>query len=170
MRERTILIFPDFENREQIDRWRTQYDPLAKLIRPHITVVFPFRSEMTDREVEKAIVRALADVAAFDVTLEGVHRQSDRFGHTLMLPVTEGAGMIRAINRRLYKDEFRNFDLGLPYLPHVTLGAFDSREDLDRAYEAVKCGNLHFVAKVTEVCAERIGEQGESIIIARVKI
>lgn len=40
------MIFPDFENVEIIDNIRDKYDPLAKLIRPHITIVFPFDMEI----------------------------------------------------------------------------------------------------------------------------
>ena len=42
MSERTIMIFPKFSNMEIIDRIRRNYDPLADLVRPHITLVFPF--------------------------------------------------------------------------------------------------------------------------------
>lgn len=35
---RTIMIFPQFENIEIIDNIREQNDPLAKLVKPHITV------------------------------------------------------------------------------------------------------------------------------------
>ena len=43
---RTIMIFPEFENMEIIDNIRKKYDPLAELVRPHITLVFPFESQM----------------------------------------------------------------------------------------------------------------------------
>ena len=35
---RTIMIFPEFENMDIIDRIRDKYDPLARLVRPHITI------------------------------------------------------------------------------------------------------------------------------------
>ncbi len=43
---RTVMIFPEFENMYVIDPVRNRYDPLAKLVRPHITIVFPFESDM----------------------------------------------------------------------------------------------------------------------------
>lgn len=39
MNLRTIMIFPDFYNMEVIDNIREKYDPLAKLVRPHITII-----------------------------------------------------------------------------------------------------------------------------------
>ena len=55
MSKRTIMIFPDFENMEIIDSIRGKYDPLAKLVRPHITLVFPFENEMSNEEIEEIL-------------------------------------------------------------------------------------------------------------------
>lgn len=41
MNLRTIMIFPSFENMKLIDSIREKYDPLAKLIRPHLLLFFP---------------------------------------------------------------------------------------------------------------------------------
>lgn len=43
---RTIMIFPEFENIDVINDIRNKYDPLADLVLPHITLVFPFDSEL----------------------------------------------------------------------------------------------------------------------------
>ncbi|WP_313343152.1 hypothetical protein [Sedimentibacter sp.] len=43
---RTIMIFPEFENIDVINDIRKKYDPLADLVLPHITLVFPFDSEL----------------------------------------------------------------------------------------------------------------------------
>ena len=48
MKLRTIMIFPEFDNIEVIDKIREQYDPLANFVRPHITIVFPFDSERSN--------------------------------------------------------------------------------------------------------------------------
>ena len=53
MSERTIMIFPKFSNMEIIDRIRRNYDPLADLVRPHITLVFPFHSDIPLRSVDR---------------------------------------------------------------------------------------------------------------------
>lgn len=38
MNLRTIIIFSEFKNMGVIDKIREQYDSLAKLVRPHITI------------------------------------------------------------------------------------------------------------------------------------
>lgn len=51
MYTRTIIIFPEFENIDIINNIRKKYDPLADLILPHITLVFPFDSEMSNEKL-----------------------------------------------------------------------------------------------------------------------
>lgn len=43
------MIFPKFENIKIIDEIRDKYDPLANHVRPHITLVFPFESNIRNR-------------------------------------------------------------------------------------------------------------------------
>jgi len=51
MKKRTIMIFPEFDNMKFIDQLRQKYDPLANKVRPHITLVFPFESDMLKHEI-----------------------------------------------------------------------------------------------------------------------
>ena len=47
------MIFPEFDNMDVIDKIREKYDPLAKLVRPHITIVFPFKLELEKKSCPK---------------------------------------------------------------------------------------------------------------------
>ena len=42
IKKRTIMIFPQFENINLINEIREKYDPLAKHVSPHISLVFTF--------------------------------------------------------------------------------------------------------------------------------
>ena len=53
MAQRTIMIFPDFEQMEIIESIREKYDPLYQLVKPHITVVFPFDMDVSNEELSK---------------------------------------------------------------------------------------------------------------------
>ena len=64
---RTVMIFPEFENMYVIDPVRNRYDPLAKLVRPHITIVFPFESDMSNEELSGS--RALRSTACRPATI-----------------------------------------------------------------------------------------------------
>ena len=48
MSKRAIILFPKFcSNTDLIQDIRDRYDPLASKIAPHITLVFPFESEIS---------------------------------------------------------------------------------------------------------------------------
>ena len=64
---RTIMIFPEFAHTEQIDNIRNRYDPLAELVRPHITLVFPFESFMSDEELAEILETRLQSIKPFIV-------------------------------------------------------------------------------------------------------
>ena len=51
MNTRAIMIFPEFKNINIINDIRKKYDPLANLVLPHITLVFPFDSKLTNEEL-----------------------------------------------------------------------------------------------------------------------
>lgn len=67
MFKRCIMIFPKFENGEIIDKIREKYDPLANHIKPHITLVFPFISDIGIKELREHISSVLIEIAPFEV-------------------------------------------------------------------------------------------------------
>ena len=79
---RTIMIFPEFDNIGFINKIRSKYDPLAELVRPHITLVFPFESDMTDDEVRNALGLRLEEIRKFDLTLHGFSKNIDKAIYT----------------------------------------------------------------------------------------
>ena len=160
---RTIMIFPQLENVEIIDEIRDRYDPLAKLVRPHVTIVFPFESEMTNAELEEELSRSLNNVSPFELVLHGFSKAMD---NCLFLDVEKGKEIIEAIHDDLYSNRFKEFDPGFAYeyIPHVTVGKFDSEQDLNEAYEQVKDIDVSFQTIVKKISVEMIGEHEESII------
>ena len=162
---RTIMIFPEFDNIGSIDKIRSRYDPLVDLVRPHITLVFPFKSDMTDDEIRAILEKRLKDTRKFDLTLHGFGKQIEEFGNFLFLNVTQGKDEIVKIHDILYANEFREFNWGFPYDPHMTVGKTKTAEELNEAYEdASSCTEL-FSTAVTKISVEMIGEHEESIII-----
>jgi 2'-5' RNA ligase len=167
---RTIMIFPEFENMESIDKIRDQYDPLSDSVRPHITLVFPFDSEMTNEELTKILERRLANEKPFEVKLSGISRHEDFYGNFLFLDVIQGAEELRIIHNSLYENEFSEFASGPQYTPHITIGKLPSVQQLDDAYNNTKDMNETFTAIVNKVSVELIGENEESIIVIEKKL
>lgn len=167
---RTIMIFPRFENIEIIDEIRKKYDPLAALVRPHITLVFPFEIEMTNEKLSRVLDNRLKNVKPFHIKLKGVSKEKDDFGNYLFLEVVEGMDKLCTIYNILYENEFKKLDLGLQYVPHMTIGKLPTVELLDDAYNHVKSMEDCFSTVVDKVSVEMIGDNEESIIVIEKKL
>ena len=163
--KRTIMIFPEFDNMPVIDGIREQFDPLAHAVRPHITLVFPFDSPLSNEELGQILRNRLASVRPFPLRLGGFSKHVDRYGCTLFLDVLQGGEALRRINRLLYDHEFKEFDNGFPYIPHITVGKLPTEALLDRAYESIRSLPDRFETTVRKISVEEIGPNEESIIV-----
>lgn len=162
---RTIMIFPEFENSHVIDRIRAKYDPLAGLVKPHITIVFPFEGQFSNETIKRVLDRRLSEIDPFELCVKGISMQKGMMGNYLFLDIAKGEEEIRKIHDALYDNEFRHYDLGSEYFPHITVGKLPSKELLEEAYEDVRYIEDEFRTTVTKVSVEMIGENEESIII-----
>ena len=162
---RTIMIFPEFENMYVIDPVRNRYDPLAKLVRPHITIVFPFESDMSNEELSGILDRRLASFGPFDIEMQGFAKHSVPAGNYLFLNMTKGAEEIKKIHEELYKNEFAPYGTDFEYEPHMTVGKLETEAALDDAFSTVKYKRDVFACRVNKISVEMIGEHEESIII-----
>ena len=158
---RTIMIFPQFKNIGIIDEIRDRFDPLAKLVRPHITLVFPFDSEMSNEELGEKLTSSLQKVGSFELTLYGFSKSADNY---LFLDIEKGKEIIKAIHDELYSEHFKEFYLDIPYIPHMTVGKLCSEQELNDAYEYVKNIDARFETVVDKVSVEMLGEHEESLI------
>lgn len=162
---RTIMIFPEFENVDVIDGIRKKYDPLAELVRPHITLVFPFDSRLSNAELEQILEKRLSGIKPFALELGSFSKQEDRFGNSLFLNVLQGTEELDRIHKLLYEGELKEFDLGFGYMPHVTVGKLPTVEQMEEAYAEVSTCQERFKTVVNTVSVEMIGENEESIIV-----
>lgn len=162
---RTIMIFPEFENMDIIDRIRDKYDPLARLVRPHITLVFPFENEMSNEAIKEILIKRLYDVKPFEIVLNGISLQVDKYGNFLLLDVQKGEEDICYIHEVLYKNEFKQFDSDIRYKPHITIGKFQTEKELNNAYNELKNLDESFTTIVNKISVEVIGKNEESTIV-----
>ena len=162
---RTIMIFPEFDNIEVINNIRAKYDPLADLVLPHITLVFPFESDLTNEELKLHLDESLKGTPPFRVTLEGYRKQEDQFGNYLFLNIIQGMDGIKDIHHKLYKDRLKHYKSNFDYIPHMTVGRLSSTLLLDEAYDDIKEYSRKFSSIVNRISVEMIGEHDESIII-----
>ena len=77
------MIFPEIEDIKIIEAIREKYDPLAGLVRPHITIVFPFESPMSNGDIEEILANRLKNIKPFELVLRGTTKTEDQFGNYL---------------------------------------------------------------------------------------
>lgn len=167
MKQRCIMIFPELENIRVIDEVRERFDPLASHVRPHITLVFPFNSDISTGELETHLRSVLAKVKPFDLTLQGIAAVKS-FGNYLFLNVIEGMDEIKDIHKKLYTGLlapiYPQWLKAGSFTPHMTVGKLTSEEEFQIAAEAVKEIKECFHTIVNKISVEIIDENEDSII------
>ncbi|MHA2309764.1 MAG: 2'-5' RNA ligase family protein [Candidatus Heimdallarchaeaceae archaeon] len=101
---RVLVYYPKIDT-TKIENFRRKYDLTFKVIKAHITIVFPFQDKETG-DITKHIKTVLRGWKPFNVTLEGFTKSKDFYDDTIL-----GSGRL---------------DL---FIPHVSLGGFAKRKD-----------------------------------------
>lgn len=166
---RTIMIFPDFDNMDIIEKIRARFDPLRNLVRPHITLVFPFQDQISNEELKRKMQECLAGIKPFRLILQGVSKQEDIYGNYLFLNVIEGSREIINLHDILYTSLWNNAMDKQVYVPHMTIGKLSSVEKLNKAFAEIMNMDILFETSIKMVSVEMIGENEESIIIIEQK-
>ena len=156
--KRDILIIPRFENVEEIQKIRKRYDELYEIIPPHITLAFPFKNEILNKELKNKIKEVLKEIKPFKIKCKGITIKEDKRVGTfyIFLDFIEGKDIIKDINKKIYT-EVLNKPIIENYEPHITLGTtnnINEKIELDEEFETI----------VNSVVVETIGENEESII------
>ncbi len=166
MTRRCIMIIPEFEDSNRIEAIREKYDPLYGTVKPHITLVFPFSSDLTKDELRAHISSALSGFNQFPLLMRGISARREPDGCYIFLDVAEGGEIIRRISGRLnegalakYKSE--RYDA---YAPHITLGKFPDEAALQCALARIGEFPYEFSTTVRSVNVENIEEDGSSAI------
>ncbi|EOS8268546.1 TPA: 2'-5' RNA ligase family protein [Bacillus cereus] len=159
---RTILLFLQNMSNGEVESIREKHDPLFRLIPPHITIVFPFESNISNDELKSHILNLLKGVGK--IKIEFANRITS-VGNYLFLEVEGGKEQIEELHDMLYKGPLAQFlREDIPYIPHVTVGR---KENAELAAEVAK--DIHSLPEklqcvIDRISVERIGENGESII------
>ena len=165
--KRCIMIFPKFENIEIIDKIRTLYDPLANHVRPHITLVFPFDSDIETNELKEHISSVLSKFTPFEIILNGI-TPNNNFGRYLFLNIQKGNDEIIELHKSIYTgillNHYPEWLKGKAFLPHMTVGSFDNEEEFEIAINETKNIVDSFKTIVNEISVEIIDENEDSII------
>ena len=149
---KVVIIEPKFENGEVIENLRGKYDPtMAKVVPYHITLVYPFEDDsISFDELRNHVSSSVGNVRPFNIRLQCVYSVEDRY---LFLDVVKGKSTLKELQGRLYRGVLQDYSNipELRYEPHITLGRFDSKEELERALEEIGDLRDSFSANVNEI-------------------
>ena len=161
MTERAILIFPKFENIDFINEIRKKHDPLYDFIAPHITLVFPFKSNMSKNDITLHLNECLKATKSFKLVMKGITGDT---GGYLFLNVKQGNDNIIELHDLLYKDKLKDYLFrGLTYKPHLTIGRINDKEIFNNVLEELKDFNNEFEINVDKVFVEVISVGPKSV-------
>lgn len=167
MVKRCVMIFPHFDNIKIIDDIRRKYDPLAEHVRPHITLVFPFESDIETDKLEEHIEAVISDIKPFSINLSGI-TPSKSFGNYLFLNIKNGYNNIVLMHKRIYTgilEEFYPVWLkNAEFMPHMTVGNISDIKEFSKAVVETSSIDEVFEATVHTISVEIIGENEDSII------
>ncbi|MGG3887396.1 2'-5' RNA ligase family protein [Brevibacillus panacihumi] len=160
--ERAIHIFPELEQVDLIQSVRKKYDPLYTCISPHITLVYPFESDITNTDLHHHVKQAVTGFQPFLIRLEEITASND---HYLFLNVKQGNDQIIALHDKLYTGPLVTYRSYMhTYLPHLTVGRLKHEHDVEEALKDTRSFNHRFETRVSQVIVERIDHNGLSII------
>jgi len=154
------MVFPDFENIDVIDKIRDKYDPLSKFVKPHITLVFPFRSDISSNELNVHIKTVLSGCKPFDLTMRGFTASVEPLSNYLFLNVVRGLQNLYQLSGRLYTGILEKYKADIykeTYCPHLTVGNLDKKEDYEAILSDLKNEKATFTTFVSCVSVEIIG-------------
>jgi 2'-5' RNA ligase len=166
--KRSILLFPDLSNRSQIERYRDRFDPLARKIPPHVTLVFPFESpDFQTNDLASHVAERIATVRAF--TLEAALPAIVE-NECIYLKVTHGAEQVRRLHDSLYAGVLHPLlRTDLHYAPHITIGRY-SEKTADDARRSSNELSGPFKTLIREVIIESFYADGHSVVEARLAL
>lgn len=115
-----VVAFPETSSLDAIESLRARYDPQAKLIPAHITLVFPFVDDFLIPDLDHMVREAATGIAPIDLVFDGV---SEASGGYVFLDIIVGREKLIALHDRLYRGRLaRHLSREHTYRPHLTLG------------------------------------------------
>lgn len=161
--KRAAILFPKFHNINLIDNIREKYDPLANYIAPHISIVFPFKSDLSTDELKEHFNKSLKGMKKFNIQLRGI--TGDYRDGYLFLNVKKGNDNIIELHDKLYSGILGTFLWRkVTYCPHLTVGMLHDEKEFNKALDELNCYDETFETVIDRIYVENIDSNENSII------
>lgn len=146
----------------RIQEFRKRHDPLGIFLEPHITLVFPFKMNVSDEALVDHVLSQVSSISSFAAS---IHYQPKIESDYLYLEVEEGAAQIKALRNFLYTGLLEQLRQDRLYIPHITIGRVHP-ENAQYILEDAKGLQFETRFMISRLKVERIGSNGESKIIS----
>jgi 2'-5' RNA ligase len=161
--KRAIILFPSFDNINIINKIREKYDSLANCIPPHITIVFPFDSDISIDDLKSHVNKVLKGTKKFNVQLKDF--TGDYRDGYLFLNVKKGNDNIIELHDKLYSGILEHYLFGkIIYCPHLTVGRLHKEIEFDKALDELSCYDESFEIVIDKIFIENIDDIEHSTI------
>ena len=147
-----VLAYPQFEPSvaERIRRFRTENEPArAKLVRPHVTLVFGLMNTRPHELLEhcEAVASRSSQFEVSFVSEEITHDPFEKT-HKLLLVSSTGSSQLAALHEQLYEGAQRAEQKeDIPYRPHMTIATNPDRTLVERL-ETSSLGGFPLLATI----------------------
>jgi 2'-5' RNA ligase len=166
---RSVLIFPAFDNMNEIQEIRKLYDPVYSKVEPHISLVFPFPSDLSKQAICDFVKETCKPFKPFKICLSEIINKGD----FIFLVPSEGREKVIELHKALYSEAFSYF---LPdilrkeeFIPHITIG----KRVLDDEMEQMSIINkriTEYQTIIEKVSVEIINTDEESVIESEIEL
>lgn len=160
MEERVVVAFPKIQSVNEWDEIlsvRDRFDPLARKVPAHITLVFPFHSAMTNFELEAHLRELVARSRRFGVVLRGITAHENEY---LLLSLRRGNDEVMQLHDLLYSGALASHHVRRhTFVPHVTVGRVRP-EQLAEALDATAGLNRPIQASIDAITVYAIQRDG----------
>lgn len=165
--QRCVHIFPRFQDSKLINDFRQKYDYLHQYIEPHITLVFPFFSELTDNEIAADLIKLVKDINSFEIICSGFSQLKGK-ENCIVMNLLSGFddvfNMHYLVHKGILKPYQSKITMDGSYVPHMTIGRFNNEADMEIAFKKLENENWKFNTIIKNIFIEEIGRNEESII------
>jgi 2'-5' RNA ligase len=134
-----------------LEPYRQQYDPLASLAPPHISLLEPFQFVLPPEQLHTHLVEIGETHAPIKVFLVGWHVHEGK-EYQLQLPMTAGLHELTALRAELLTGPLSALaESEKAYLPHVIFGRLTDYAELEQAKQALKSFEPQFVFRISHL-------------------
>lgn len=139
-KDRALVVLVPEPVSTLVDQWRSLYDPSFAIVPPHITVAYPpFVPEAEWPSIRPSIAELLAQFPPFRVELTELGTFVGSSFYLWLKP--EDGGSLADIHAALAQRFPEHVPQGkYDYRSHVTIGVFDSEQELLEAQRRIQAG------------------------------